>query len=164
VRIDEVPDPSIQEPTDAIVRITSTAVYGLDPIGQMCSRIARHKGAETVIAVDNVPERLAMAQRHGIETINSEDHDDVPATIREMTDGRGPDAVIDAVGMEAHGAPGADLIQKSQACCRTLWRRRQLKRQRWTGFRPCSNQSTPCGAEGLSRSRGSTVASSTPCR
>lgn len=91
----------------------SVAVYGLGPIGQMCARIARHKGAETVIGIDSVPERLEMARRHGVETIDSTQHDDVPAIIREMTDGRGPDGVIDAVGMEAHGAHVAELAQKA---------------------------------------------------
>jgi threonine dehydrogenase-like Zn-dependent dehydrogenase len=89
----------------------SVAVYGLGPIGQMCARIARHKGAETVIGVDSVPERLAMARRHDIETIDSGSVEDVPGAIRELTGGRGPDGVIDAVGMEAHGAPGAKLAQ-----------------------------------------------------
>jgi threonine dehydrogenase-like Zn-dependent dehydrogenase len=91
----------------------SVAVYGLGPIGQMCVRIARHKGAEMVIGIDNVPERLEMARRHGIEAIDSDEHDDVPAIVREMTDGRGPDGVIDAVGMEAHGAHVAELAQKA---------------------------------------------------
>ncbi|MDX6610568.1 MAG: hypothetical protein QOF85_2493 [Solirubrobacterales bacterium] len=91
----------------------SVAVYGLGPIGQMCTRIARHKGAETVIGIDTVPERLEMARRHGIEVIDSSSVEDVPGAIREMTDGRGPDGVIDAVGMEAHGAPGAELAQKA---------------------------------------------------
>jgi threonine dehydrogenase-like Zn-dependent dehydrogenase len=97
----------------AIPKGGSVAVYGLGPIGQMCARIARHKGAETVIGVDNVPERLAMARRHGIEAIDSSEHEDVPAIVREMTDGRGPDGVIDAVGMEAHGAHVAELAQKA---------------------------------------------------
>src|SRR5207237_3831705 len=83
----------------------SLAVYGLGPIGQMCTRVARHRGATQVIGVDIVPERLEMARRHGAETVDAREHDDVPAVIREMTDGRGPDSVIDAVGMEAHGAP-----------------------------------------------------------
>jgi threonine dehydrogenase-like Zn-dependent dehydrogenase len=91
----------------------SVAVFGLGPIGQMCARIARHKGAETVIGVDSVPERLEMARRHGIEAIDSSQHEDVPEIIREMTDGRGPDGVIDAVGMEAHGAHVAELAQKA---------------------------------------------------
>jgi threonine dehydrogenase-like Zn-dependent dehydrogenase len=63
--------------------------------------------------VDTVPERLEMASRHGIEPIDGDRHDDVPAAIREMTDGRGPDSVIDAVGMEAHGSPGAEMMQKA---------------------------------------------------
>jgi threonine dehydrogenase-like Zn-dependent dehydrogenase len=89
----------------------SVAVFGLGPIGQMSSRIARHKGYR-VIAVDLVPERLEMARRHGVEVIDANDHDgDVPAAIREMTDGRGPDSVIEAVGMEAHGSPATGLAQ-----------------------------------------------------
>jgi threonine dehydrogenase-like Zn-dependent dehydrogenase len=89
----------------------SVVVFGLGPIGQMSSRIARHKGYR-VIAVDLVPERLEMARRHGIEVIDLREHDgDVPETIREMTDGRGPDSVIEAVGMEAHGSPATGLAQ-----------------------------------------------------
>jgi threonine dehydrogenase-like Zn-dependent dehydrogenase len=97
----------------AIPKGGSVAIYGLGPIGQMCARIARHKGAETVIGVDSVPERLEMARRHGIEAIDSSQHEDVPEIIREITDGRGPDGVIDAVGMEAHGAHVAELAQKA---------------------------------------------------
>ena len=78
---------------------------GLGPIGQMTARIARHLGAGRVIATDNVPERLAMAARHGIETINFDEIDDVPAAVLELTSGRGADSVIEAVGMEAHGTP-----------------------------------------------------------
>jgi threonine dehydrogenase-like Zn-dependent dehydrogenase len=90
----------------------SVAVFGLGPIGQMTARIAAHKGAR-VIAVDLVPERLELARKHGIETLNLEDHDDVSEAIREMTEGRGTDAAIDAVGMEAHGAPVGELAQKA---------------------------------------------------
>jgi threonine dehydrogenase-like Zn-dependent dehydrogenase len=89
----------------------SVAVFGLGPIGQMSARIARHHGAEKVFGVDNVPERLEMARRHGIEPINGDEHDDISVAIRELTDGRGPDSTIDAVGMEAHGAPGAKMAQ-----------------------------------------------------
>ncbi|HEY7266304.1 MAG TPA: zinc-dependent alcohol dehydrogenase [Solirubrobacterales bacterium] len=89
----------------------SVAVFGLGPIGQMCARIARHRGAEIVIGIDRVPERLAMAARHDVQTLDADEHDDVPGTIREMTGGRGPDSVIDAVGMEAHGAPLGKLAQ-----------------------------------------------------
>jgi threonine dehydrogenase-like Zn-dependent dehydrogenase len=81
------------------------AVLGLGPVGQFCARIARHLGAERVIAVDSVPERLAMARRHGIETLDSNDVDDVSEALLDLTAGRGPDGVIDAVGMEAHDSP-----------------------------------------------------------
>ena len=91
----------------------SVAVFGLGPIGQMSTRIARERGAERVIGVDLVPERLEMARRHGVETIDARDHDDVSGEIREMTAGRGSDSVIDAVGMEAHGAPLGELAQKA---------------------------------------------------
>jgi hypothetical protein len=89
----------------------SVAVLGLGPIGQMCARVARYLGAETVIGVDLVPERLELARRHGAATIAAEEEDDVPAELAELTGGRGPDAVIDAVGMEAHGAPFAQFMQ-----------------------------------------------------
>ena len=89
----------------------SVAVFGLGPIGQMCSRIARHKGYR-VIAVDLVTERLDMAARYGAEVLDARDHNgDIPEAIREMTDGRGPDSVIDAVGMEAHGSGGGKMAQ-----------------------------------------------------
>ncbi|SFQ30647.1 Threonine dehydrogenase [Amycolatopsis arida] len=90
----------------------SVAVFGLGPIGQMCCRIARHRGAGTVIGVDLVTERLAMAGRHGVDTLDVRAERDVAGAIRERTDGRGPDSVIDAVGMEAHGAPLSKLAQE----------------------------------------------------
>jgi len=86
-------------------------VLGLGPIGQMCARIARHRGAEQVIGVDLVPERLAMARRHGVVTVDLRGSDDLAGAVRELTDGRGADSVIDAVGMEAHGSPIAAGIQ-----------------------------------------------------
>ncbi len=66
-----------------------------------------------MIGVDLVPERLAMAERHGIETLTWDEDVDVAAELRDMTAGRGPDSVIDAVGMEAHGAPLAEAMQKA---------------------------------------------------
>src|SRR3954447_9863497 len=89
----------------------SIVVFGLGPIGQMTARIARHRGVERVIGVDPVPERRAMAERHGVEVVDPGEHDDVSTALRDMLDGRGPDGVVDAVGMEAHGAPGAKLAQ-----------------------------------------------------
>lgn len=90
----------------------SVLVLGLGPIGQMSARIARHLGAETVLAADLVPERLAMAQRHGAHVLDLRDIDDLGAVVRDLTQGRGPDSVIDAVGMEAHGSPVAGAAQK----------------------------------------------------
>ena len=90
----------------------SLAVYGLGPIGQMCVRVARQQGAGLVVGVDLVPERLELARRYGAEVVDSSATDPVEE-IRERTDGRGADAVVDAVGMEAHGAPLAKAAQKA---------------------------------------------------
>ena len=77
----------------------------------MATRIAQHLGAETVIGLDLVPERLARSQAHGVHTIDVTGADDVTEAVRAHTGGRGPDSVIDAVGMEAHGAPIGKLAQ-----------------------------------------------------
>ena len=91
----------------------SVAVLGLGPIGDMSCRVALHRGAGQVIGVDLVPERLARARAHGVEVLDLESHgDQITEAIREMTGGRGPDSVIDAVGMEAHGAPFGKLAQQ----------------------------------------------------
>ncbi|TDC37198.1 zinc-dependent alcohol dehydrogenase [Micromonospora sp. KC213] len=87
------------------------AVFGLGPVGQLCARIGRHLGADRVIGLDLVPERLEMARRHGVETLDVNHLDDLPGTLVDLVDGRGPDAVIDAVGMEAHGAPLGRIAQ-----------------------------------------------------
>ena len=87
----------------------SLVVIGLGPIGEMATRIAQHHGVENVIGLDLVPERLVRSNAHGVQTIDVSNTDDVPAAVRELTGGRGPDSVIDAVGMEAHGAPGGKL-------------------------------------------------------
>ncbi|GAB3844612.1 zinc-dependent alcohol dehydrogenase [Micromonospora andamanensis] len=87
------------------------AVFGLGPVGQFCARIGRHLGADRVIGLDLVPERLEMARRHGVEVLDISQLDDVPGTLIDLVDGRGPDAVIDAVGMESHGAPLGKMAQ-----------------------------------------------------
>jgi threonine dehydrogenase-like Zn-dependent dehydrogenase len=79
------------------------AVWGCGAVGQSAARAAYLLGAERVIAIDRLPERLAMTEEHtGAETLNFEAVDVMDA-LREMTGGRGPDACIEAVGMEAHG-------------------------------------------------------------
>jgi len=88
-------------------------VLGLGPIGEMATRIAQHRGAGQVIGVDLVPERLQRAQSHGVEALDLSSYNgDLPDKVRDMTDGRGPIAVIDAVGMEAHGAPIGKLAHR----------------------------------------------------
>ena len=90
----------------------SVTVLGLGPIGAMACRIAQHRG-HRVIGIDLVDERLGRERDRGIEVLDLREHeDDLAETIRQMTDGRGTDSVIDAVGMEAHGAPGAKLAQQ----------------------------------------------------
>jgi threonine dehydrogenase-like Zn-dependent dehydrogenase len=89
----------------------TVAVFGLGPIGQMCCRIALHRGAGRVIGIDLVPERLDLARKYGVDTIDVSGDADLIEAIRERTAGRGADSVIDAVGMEAHGAPVAKLAQ-----------------------------------------------------
>ena len=80
------------------------AVWGCGPVGQFAIQSAFLLGAERVIAIDHYPERLRMARELSeAETLHF-DAVDVPDALREMTGGRGPDACIDAVGMEAHGS------------------------------------------------------------
>jgi threonine dehydrogenase-like Zn-dependent dehydrogenase len=82
------------------------AVWGCGPVGQFAIASAFMLGAERVIAIDRFPYRLRMAEENThAETINYEDVDSVLEVLKELTGGRGPDACIDAVGMEAHG-PG----------------------------------------------------------
>ncbi|MFG2988958.1 zinc-dependent alcohol dehydrogenase [Streptomyces sp. NPDC048257] len=91
----------------------SVAVLGLGPIGDMSCRIAAHRGAGTVIGIDLVPERLDRARRRGVHTLDLRTcgPDGLVEVVRSLTEGRGPDAVIDAVGMEAHGSRVAAAAQ-----------------------------------------------------
>ncbi|MFG2833246.1 zinc-dependent alcohol dehydrogenase [Streptomyces sp. NPDC048434] len=91
----------------------TVTVLGLGPIGDMAARIALHQGASKVIGVDLVPERLARARTRGVHTLDlNECGKNVGDEIRSLTAGRGTDAVIDAVGMEAHGGPLAKAAQQ----------------------------------------------------
>jgi len=92
----------------------SLVVLGLGPIGDMATRVAMHLGVETVIGVDLVPARLERARRNGVTVLDLNEHDkDLGDVVRGLTNGRGADAVIDAVGMEAHGAPVAKLAHQA---------------------------------------------------
>jgi threonine dehydrogenase-like Zn-dependent dehydrogenase len=91
----------------------SVTILGLGPIGDMAARIAVHRGYR-VIGVDLVSERLERARARGAEVLDLREHEsDLADAIRAMTEGRGTDSVIDAVGMEAHGSPGAKLAQQA---------------------------------------------------
>jgi threonine dehydrogenase-like Zn-dependent dehydrogenase len=87
-------------------------VLGLGPIGDFACRIGRHKGFR-VIGVDLVPERLARVKALGIEVVDLNEVENLGDAIRDMTGGRGPDSVLDAVGMEAHGSPATSFVQKA---------------------------------------------------
>jgi threonine dehydrogenase-like Zn-dependent dehydrogenase len=90
------------------------AVWGCGPVGQMAIRSCFLLGAERVIAIDDVPERLRMAmQQPGVETINFDD-ENVFERVKSMTGGRGPDACIDAVGLEAHGHTLDSYVDKAK--------------------------------------------------
>ena len=91
------------EPGDTV------AVWGCGPVGQFCIRSAWMLGAGRVIAIDRVPERLAMARQGKAETINF-DEVTVYDQLQEMTKGRGPDRCIEAVGCEAHHAGAVDAV------------------------------------------------------
>jgi threonine dehydrogenase-like Zn-dependent dehydrogenase len=96
----------------------SVVVLGLGPIGDMACRVAQHLGAETVIGVDLVAERLQRAKAHGVDVLDLDaftSDTELVDLVRAKTRGRGPDAVIDAVGMEAHGSPGGKLAHQLTA-------------------------------------------------
>ncbi|MBP5979719.1 MAG: glutathione-dependent formaldehyde dehydrogenase [Halomonas sp.] len=89
------------QPTDTVV------IWGAGPVGQFCIRSAVLLGARQVVVIDNVPERLSMAQAGGAITINF-DHESVLGRLQELTNGKGPEKCIDAVGLEAHATRSLD--------------------------------------------------------
>jgi threonine dehydrogenase-like Zn-dependent dehydrogenase len=95
----------------------TVAVWGCGPVGQFAIRSAFMLGADRVIAIDRIPERLQMAAAAKAEIINYEEMDAGEA-VTEMTGGRGPDACIDAVGMEAHGTGLDALYDKAKQAVR----------------------------------------------
>jgi threonine dehydrogenase-like Zn-dependent dehydrogenase len=109
----------------------SLVVLGLGPIGEMCCRVAQQLDVAQVIGVDLVPERLGRSQSRGIDVLDLNEFGndaDLVETVRSKTDGRGPDAVIDAVGMEAHGSPAAAAAQRVTALLPDALAERLMKR------------------------------------
>ena len=91
-------------------------VLGLGPIGDMACRVAQLRPIRRIIAVDMVDERLARARARGIDVVDLREHDgDLDEVVRELTGGRGPDAVVDAIGIEAHGSLGVSMLQQMAA-------------------------------------------------
>jgi threonine dehydrogenase-like Zn-dependent dehydrogenase len=93
----------------------SVVVLGLGPIGDMATRIAMLRGAGRVIGIDLVPERLGRAAANGVTTIDLREVAEPLEVVQALTDGRGADAVIDAVGMEAHGDVVGSLAHRAAA-------------------------------------------------
>lgn len=95
----------------------SVTVVGLGPIGDMATRVAKHRGAKTIIGIDLVPERLERARGNGVHVIdlNEVKDEDVADVVKDLTDGRGSDSAIDAVGFEAHGSPFGKFVHDVSA-------------------------------------------------
>ncbi len=91
------------EPTDTV------AIWGCGPVGQMCIRSAVLLGARQIIAIDHLPDRLSMAKAGGAITVNF-DQESVVERLDDLTDGKGPEKCIDAVGMEAHATRSIDSM------------------------------------------------------
>lgn len=109
----------------------SLVVLGLGPIGDMSCRVAQHLGADNIIGVDLVPERLRRLGDRGVTTLDLSEFDDdadLLDVVRELTGGRGPDAVIDAVGMEAHGSPVARAAHAATALLPNALAEKLMKR------------------------------------
>jgi len=118
------------------------AIWGCGPVGQFAIRSAFLLGAERVIAIDCVSERLQMAKEGGAEVLNFEDID-VGEALKEMTGGRGPDAVMDAVGMEAHGMGLEGLYDKAKQAVRLETGRPHALRQAIVACRKGGTVSLP---------------------
>ncbi|MGB7442477.1 MAG: zinc-dependent alcohol dehydrogenase [Coleofasciculaceae cyanobacterium] len=96
------------EPGDTV------AVWGCGPVGQFAIRSAYMLGAERVIAIDRIPERLKMAKEQSKAEVLNYEEVDILEALDEMTNGRGPDRCIEAVGMEAHGTDAMALVDKAK--------------------------------------------------
>ncbi|GAC1431950.1 MAG: zinc-dependent alcohol dehydrogenase [Terriglobales bacterium] len=105
------------------------AVWGCGPVGQFAIRSAFLLGAEKVIAIDRFPERLNMARTANADVVNYEKVDDVVEELKWMTGGRGPDACIDAVGMEAHGNNFVDAYDSTKQTLKVSFDRPNVLRQ-----------------------------------
>jgi threonine dehydrogenase-like Zn-dependent dehydrogenase len=121
----------------------TVAVWGAGPVGQFTIASALLQGAGRVIAIDRFPERLQMAAGAGAETINYEESGDVLDTLKEMTEGRGPDCAVDAVGLEAHDSSLSGLYDKAKQLTKLETDRPTALRQVLMGVRNGGKVSIP---------------------
>lgn len=119
------------------------AVWGCGPVGQFVIRSAFLLGADKVIAIDRVPERLDLAARGGAEAVNLTEDKDVVEKLKELTSGRGPDACVDAVGVEAHGTGLPALYDNVKVALKMETDRPTALRQAIQGCRPGGTVSIP---------------------
>ncbi len=125
------------EPGDTV------AVWGCGPVGQFAIKSAYMLGAEHVIAIDQVPERLRMAEEHGKATTLNFADKNIFDKLKEMTGGRGPDRCIDAVGMEAHGTSPDAILDRVKAAAFLATDRPHVLRQAITACRKGGTVSVP---------------------
>ena len=125
--------------------------------------MAKHKGAR-VIGIDLVPERIIRARANGIEVLDLSDHDDIAESLRELTDGRGPDSMIDAVGMEAHGAKIGEAAQKLVGLIPDAIAAKMMEKAGVDRLVVSTRRSRRSAAAARSRCRASTAAWSIRCR
>jgi threonine dehydrogenase-like Zn-dependent dehydrogenase len=107
----------------------TVAIWGCGPVGQFAIRSAFLLGAERVIAIDRLPERLRLAEEGGAETVNYEHVEDLAQTLKDMTGNRGPDACMDAVGMEASGHSLPFIVDRAKQAMKLSTDRPNVLRQ-----------------------------------
>jgi threonine dehydrogenase-like Zn-dependent dehydrogenase len=107
----------------------TVAIWGCGPVGQFAIRSAFLLGAERVIAIDRLPERLRLAEEGGAETVNYEHVEDLAQTLKDMTGNRGPDACMDAVGMEASGHSLPFIVDRAKQAMKLSADRPNVLRQ-----------------------------------
>ncbi|MEZ5249001.1 MAG: alcohol dehydrogenase catalytic domain-containing protein [Ilumatobacteraceae bacterium] len=144
----------------------SLVVLGLGPIGDMSARVAQHRGVERVIGVDLVPERISRARAHGVEVIDLRESkgEDLTERVLALTSGRGADAVVDAVGMEAHGSPAAHTAHRLTALMPNVIAEQVMQRAGVDRSPRSTARSTSYVAAARSRWRACTAAWPTRCR
>jgi threonine dehydrogenase-like Zn-dependent dehydrogenase len=126
-----------------IERGDTVAIWGCGPVGQFAIRSAFMLGAERVIAIDKVPERLQMARDGGAETINFDETDDIVQDLKDRTGNIGPDRCIDAVGMEADGHGFVYMMDRAKQMMRLSFDRPLVFRQAIQACRKGGTVSVP---------------------